>query len=128
MIRTLTIALGIAIASPALACGVEGKTPSGFKLELEDCHVYSKGANPQIPVQVDENAYLGDEGYVAGPIEAHKGLKDPTPGGVKLYVPLTEEQQELPTVVPAGDDLTYVPGIEVPRGGKGKKQIEERVQ
>lgn len=45
---------------------------------------------------------------------------------VPLYVPLTEEQQELPINEP-DPGYDYVPGMETPSGGKWPKQIVDQV-
>lgn len=45
---------------------------------------------------------------------------------VPLYVPLTEDQQLLPTIA-TDVGLDYYPGIETPAGGRGPKEITDRV-
>jgi hypothetical protein len=73
---------------------------------------------------------------MAGPAWADNSV-EPVPSGesdgyvapskdVPLYVPLTDEQQELPTVE-ADPGVDYVPGIEKPAGGTGPKEITDQV-
>lgn len=45
---------------------------------------------------------------------------------VPLYVPLTEDQQELPTMA-ADPGVDYVPGIEEPATAPAKKAITDQV-
>lgn len=45
---------------------------------------------------------------------------------VPLYVPLTDEQQELPTIS-ASEGEDYVPGIEAPATPPAKKAITDQV-
>ena len=83
---------------------------------------YSSGANPKIPVT--QGTPEGEElPMPAGAVEATPiaPSKD-----IPLYVPLTDEQQELP-IAEADPGVDYVPGIEKPAGGTGPKEITDQV-
>lgn len=88
-------------------------------------HTYSPGANPKIAVTqgtpeweelpMPASSAAGD-GYVA---PSHD---------VKLYVPIADEQLAYDADRPAPDaSITYYPGIEIPRGGRATKEINDRV-
>jgi len=107
------------LAIAVLCLGLLGL--SAFPADADD---YSAGANPKIPVTqgTPENEELP---MPAGGQEI-KGGRAPTQTQMELYVPLTEEQQELPISEP-DPGIDYVPGIEKPAGGTGPKEITDQV-
>ena len=54
------------------------------------------------------------------------GAVVPKQDGTELYVPLTDEQKELPTATDEGG-VDYVPGVEEPATPPASKQITDQV-
>ena len=85
-------------------------------------HTYSALANPQIPLA----APLAEVEEAPAPAGTRAAEYVAPSKDVPLYVPLTDAEAELPTVMPdPGED--YYPGIERPATAPAAKGIVDRV-
>lgn len=92
---------------------------------LAETHEYSPLANPKIPVTQGTPEH--EELPMPSPALSNDDAEI-VPASQKPYVQIDQTKLPYdPARAVVDDSITYMPGIEIPRGGKATKQINDQV-